>query len=122
LGKYKKAIDLLNTIKQESKFLESSFLLGTCYAQLHDYDHAHNYFAELVRNFLILPIVSTTLAVLKCFHANFNKHECISLFKKSLEINPRYTDARLNLMNLQKEDYQSLKITTKPLRETLIHS
>ena len=122
LGKYKKAIDLLNTIKQESKFLETSFLLGTCHAQLHDYDHAHNYFAELVLKFPNSADCLNNFAVLKCFHANFNKHECISLFKKSLEINPRYTDARLNLMSLQKEDYQSLKITTKPLRETLIHS
>ena len=122
LGKYHKAIDLLNTIKSKALYLETSFLLGSCYAQLNNYDHAHSYFAELVLKFPNSADCLNNLAVSKFFHANFNKQECILLFKKALEINPRYTDARQNLLNCQREEYQSLKITTKPLRETLIHS
>ena len=122
LGRYKKAIDLLNSIHQEFNFLESTFLLGSCYAQLNDFDVAQDYFAELVRKFPNSADCLNNLAVSKFLFSNRNREECILLCKKALEINPRYSDAHHNSLCFKRENYESLKFTTTPLRETLIHS
>lgn len=122
LGRYKKAIDLLNSIHQEFNFLESSFLLGSCYAHLNNFDVAHNYFTELVRKFPNSADCLNNLAVSKFLYSNRNTEECILLCKKALELNPRYSDAHHNMLCFQGEKYELLKFTTTPLRETLIHS
>jgi len=122
LGRYKKAIDLLNSIHQEFNFLESSFLLGSCYAHLKNFDVAHNYFTELVRKFPNSADCLNNLAVSKFLYSNRNTEECILLCKKALELNPRYSDAHHNMLCFQGEKYELLKFTTTPLRETLIHS
>ncbi|MEK9772959.1 MAG: glycosyltransferase [Opitutae bacterium] len=121
LGNYKNAIELLQSIELDSNFFEITFLLGSSFFQLKEYGKAINYFSNIISLFPQSVESMNNLAVSQIYSGEYNMVQCHNLFKNSLRINPRYSDARLNSIRLSKGDITSLTITEKPLRSTLIH-
>ena len=122
LGNYKEAIKFLIKIDIETNFFEITFLLGSSYAKTKQYNCAIECFSKIYKAYPESVECINNLAVTKFQHNSINIDKSVTLLKTALDINPRYSDAYANLTSLENGSYSSLIITTKPLRETLIHS
>ena len=122
LGNYKEAIKFLIKIDIETNFFEITFLLGSSYAKTKQFNCAIECFSKIYKSYPESVECINNLAVTKFQHHSINVDKSVTLLKGALDINPRYSDANANLTSLENGAYSSLIITTKPLRETLIHS
>jgi len=66
-----------------------------------NYEEAEKYFEKLLLNGYNFPDVLNKLAVLKSFKGDYEN--AVQLLKKALEINPRYSEAAINLIYVLNE-------------------
>jgi glycosyltransferase involved in cell wall biosynthesis len=122
LGHYQKAINLLESIKSESDLFEIFFLLGSSYFKLGSLNQSLKHFdtARSIKPFL--PEILNNIAIVKFLIGSINSSDSMGIIREALSHNPRYSDAKNNLICFTEGNPANLTITEKPLRDTLIHN
>jgi glycosyltransferase involved in cell wall biosynthesis len=122
LGHYQKSIELLQSIKNQGDLFEISFLLGSNYFKLGNFKQSLHYFEISGSIESSLPETLNNIAILKFLTGKINSPDCTDLIREALVHNPRYSDARKNLIYFNEANLASLIVTERPLRDTLIHN
>jgi glycosyltransferase involved in cell wall biosynthesis len=118
----KQALNYLQRISRVSKKMkkEHLFALGVTWFQLKNYECAEKAFRSLVGLKNSDAAALNNLAVMLSTQGK-KKRMIHNLLSRSIQLHPEYRDAADNLRKIANNHLQDLRITERPLRDTVIH-
>jgi glycosyltransferase involved in cell wall biosynthesis len=116
------ALSYLQRISRVSKGMNKEYLFawGVTWFKLESYECAEKAFRSLVGLKSRDATALNNLAVILSVQGK-GKKMIKNLLSQSIQLHPAYRDAADNLRKIANDNYQDLRITERPLRETVIH-
>jgi glycosyltransferase involved in cell wall biosynthesis len=121
LTNFHEALKLLKNLNKHDSFFEKTFLHGVCLVKLGETIQASFKFKELTTKYPRKCEAWNNLAYSQAC-TGLSIETIAKTFERSYSINPDFYDARHNLEQISKRQTRDLRLTTFPLRETLIHT